>query len=90
MWWISCLLLAAILLAREAPNHSPALKRFFDVQLLGNLAIETGQYMLGWQSPAYTIVYDGFTLMMFAASAGVVWEAWKTSASSQKASLPQS
>ena len=80
MWWISCGLLMAILLARQAPNHSPALKRYFDVQFMATAAIETFGWLYGWQSEAYTVVYDFFTLFAFVASAGVVWEAWRTNA----------
>jgi len=56
---------------------------------MATAAIETFGWLFGWQSEAYTVVYDFFTLFAFAASAGVVWEAWRVSVSSQKASLPR-
>jgi hypothetical protein len=83
--FLSLLLLAAIWLAKKTQSHSPAISRWFDVQLIATVTIEVCNLLLGWQSRLYTVIYDIFTIAAFIASAGVVWEAWKMSQSHQKA-----
>jgi len=82
--FLSLLLLVAILVAMRQP-HPPAISRWFVAQFYGTLLIELCQHILGWQHPVYTYLYDAYTLVILSASAGVVWEAWKTSPSPQKA-----
>jgi len=83
--FLSLFLLAAILWAKKAKGHSPAVSIYLDVQLWGNLTIEITQHLLGWQSSSYTVIYDVFTMALLIASGIVVWEAWNISPSSQKA-----
>lgn len=76
------LLLLSIMWAMTAPAHSQAVRRYFDIQLYATAVVQVSQWLLGWESAYYTIVYDCFFLLAFAGSAGVVWEAWKRSPTS--------
>jgi hypothetical protein len=72
----SLLLLLSIIWAWTAPNHPPAVKKFFEAQFWANLTIELCQHLLGWDSLSYAIIYDAFTAFMLVASTGVVWSYW--------------
>lgn len=77
---LTLLLLASILLAKRV-DHSPAINRWFFVQFYGTAVLSACLLLLGWQSHLYTCIYDAYTLLVLVISAGVVWEAWKTSPS---------
>ena len=72
---LSLLLIASILWARLAPNHSRVVKLYLDIELIASLVLETVNYLSGWQSSLYTVVFDGFTALIFLTFAGVIWEA---------------
>ena len=74
----SLLLLGMILWARLAPNHSRAVKAYLDIELIATAVLALVDRLVGWQSPLYTVVYDGFTALIFLAFASVIWESQRS------------
>jgi hypothetical protein len=74
----SFLLLLAILLARVAPNLSREVKLYLDIEFIATLTLESINALVGWQTRLYTIAYDGLTLIIFLAFAGIIWPARKS------------
>ena len=73
---MSALLLMTLLLAMSRV-HSPAISRWFRAQFYGTMTVELAEHILGWDSFLYTCIYIPYTVVMIAASAGVVWEAYR-------------
>ena len=76
---MSALLLLTILLAAKRGNHSRAVNCWFRSQFYGAIALEMAEHIAGWDSDLYTKIYIPYTLIMLAATVGVVVETYRES-----------
>lgn len=74
---MSSLLLLTLLLAMRVPGHSRAVNCWFRAQFYGAIALEMAEHICGWNSDLYTYIYIPYTLIMLAATFGVVIEAYR-------------